>query len=39
MKKEVKIDYLFLDLQTCERCIGTDKVLYNDCYSSHIKVN
>lgn len=27
MKKEIKIDYLFLDLQTCERCIGTDKVL------------
>lgn len=27
MKKEVKIDYLFLDLQTCERCIGTDQVL------------
>lgn len=27
MKKDVKIDYLFLDLQSCERCTGTDKVL------------
>ncbi|KEJ93513.1 DUF2703 domain-containing protein [Synergistes jonesii] len=27
MNKEVVIDYLYLDLQTCDRCIGTDKVL------------
>lgn len=27
IKKEVKIDYLYLDLNTCERCIDTDKVL------------
>lgn len=27
MNKEVIIDYLYLDLQTCDRCIGTDKVL------------
>ena len=27
MKKEVKIDYLYLDLETCDRCIGTDEVL------------
>ncbi|MBP8639345.1 MAG: DUF2703 domain-containing protein [Oscillospiraceae bacterium] len=26
-KKEVLIEYLYLDLNTCERCIGTDKVL------------
>lgn len=26
-KKEVKIDYLYLDLNTCDRCIGTDSVL------------
>ena len=25
--KMVEIDYLYLDLQTCDRCIGTDKVL------------
>jgi len=25
--KKVLIDYLYLDLQTCDRCIGTDKVL------------
>lgn len=25
--KEVKIDYLYLDLETCERCIDTNKVL------------
>lgn len=25
--KEIKIEYLYLDLQTCDRCIGTDKVL------------
>ena len=26
-KKEVKIEYLYLDLNTCDRCIGTDTVL------------
>ncbi|MDO5411413.1 MAG: DUF2703 domain-containing protein [Lachnospiraceae bacterium] len=25
--KKVRIEYLYLDLQTCDRCIGTDKVL------------
>ncbi len=25
--KKVTVDYLYLDLQTCERCIGTDRVL------------
>ena len=27
MAKTVQIEYLFLDLQTCDRCIGTDRVL------------
>ena len=27
MKKNVKIEYLYLDLNTCERCVGTDVVL------------
>ncbi|MGI6071285.1 MAG: DUF2703 domain-containing protein [Blautia sp.] len=27
MKKAVQIEYLFLDLQTCDRCMGTDQVL------------
>lgn len=27
VKKVVKIEYLYLDLNTCDRCIGTDKVL------------
>lgn len=26
-EKKVVMDYLYLDLQTCDRCIGTDKVL------------
>ena len=26
-KKEVKIEYLYLDLDTCDRCVGTDAVL------------
>jgi len=26
-KKKITIEYLFLDLRTCERCIGTDNVL------------
>lgn len=26
-KKEVKIEYLYLDLKTCDRCVGTDAVL------------
>lgn len=26
-KKEVKIDYLYLDLKTCDRCVGTDQIL------------
>lgn len=26
-KKTVTVDYLYLDLQTCDRCIGTDQVL------------
>ena len=25
--KMISVDYLFLDLNTCDRCIGTDKVL------------
>lgn len=25
--KEIKIDYLYLDLNTCDRCVGTDAVL------------
>lgn len=25
--KEISIDYLYLDLDTCDRCIGTDAVL------------
>ena len=25
--KQVLIEYLYLDLQTCERCVGTDRVL------------
>lgn len=25
--KEVRIDYLYLDLNTCDRCMGTDSVL------------
>lgn len=25
--KELRIEYLYLDLSTCDRCIGTDKVL------------
>lgn len=27
MTKEVMIEYLYLDLKTCDRCVGTDKVL------------
>lgn len=27
MKRNVRIDYLYLDLTSCERCIGTDEVL------------
>ena len=27
MKKRLRIDYLYLDLHTCDRCIGTDAVL------------
>ncbi len=26
-EKKVVVEYLYLDLQTCERCIGTDSVL------------
>ena len=26
-KKEIKIEYLYLDLHTCARCVGTDSVL------------
>ena len=26
-EKEIKIEYLFLDLNTCDRCVGTDGVL------------
>lgn len=25
--KEIRIDYLYLDLKTCDRCMGTDSVL------------
>lgn len=28
-KKVVKVEYLYLDLKTCERCIGADAVLEN----------
>jgi len=28
-RREVKIDFLFLDLSTCTRCIGTDIILEN----------
>jgi hypothetical protein len=27
IKKKIVVEYLYLDLETCERCIGTDKVL------------
>lgn len=27
MAKEIVVEYLYLDLQTCDRCIGTDNVL------------
>lgn len=27
MKNKVHIEYLFLDLKTCDRCMGTDQVL------------
>ena len=27
MEKHVKIEYLYLDVKTCERCIGTDAIL------------
>lgn len=26
-EKEIRVEYLYLDLQTCNRCIGTDEVL------------
>ena len=26
-EKEIRIDYLYLDLNTCDRCMGTDSVL------------
>lgn len=26
-KKHLRIEYLYLDLNTCDRCIGTDNVL------------
>lgn len=26
-EREIKIEYLFLDLNTCDRCVGTDSVL------------
>lgn len=26
-KKKIVVEYLYLDLQTCDRCIGTDSVL------------
>ena len=29
IKKVVKVEYLYLDINTCERCIGTDTVLEN----------
>ena len=25
--KKIKIEYLYLDLNTCDRCVGTDAVL------------
>ena len=28
-RKEVHIEYLYLDLSTCDRCVGTDAVLEN----------
>ena len=27
MEKSVNVEYLYLDLKSCDRCIGTDKVL------------
>jgi len=27
--KKIRIDYLYLDLNTCDRCVGTDAVLEN----------
>ena len=27
MKKTIKIEYLYLDLNTCDRCCGTDVIL------------
>ena len=27
MNKQVKIEYLYLDLVVCDRCVGTDQVL------------
>ena len=27
LAKQVLVEYLYLDLQSCERCIGTDNVL------------
>lgn len=27
MKKTIKIEYLFLDIHTCDRCIGTGQIL------------
>ena len=26
-RKEIMIDYFYLDLNTCDRCVGTDAVL------------
>ncbi|MBC8247235.1 MAG: DUF2703 domain-containing protein, partial [Deltaproteobacteria bacterium] len=28
IKKEMKVDYLYIDLSTCNRCLGTDTALY-----------
>ena len=25
-EKEVRVEYLYLDLNTCDRCVGTDAV-------------
>jgi len=27
-KREMKVDYLYIDLSTCNRCLGTDTALY-----------
>ena len=39
--KNVLVEYLYLDLKTCERCIGTEGILritsYNVCYTKLLR--